>query len=291
MLTIFLIFLFVLWASFGSFGSVLLHRLNWTITWQKIKWILYGRSQCTNCKHQLWILDLFPIFSRLLLRWKCRYCKIKFTSTYLWLEIFVGIWFLLAFIFSYSYLWYYNFFDVLFLKYLLYFSFLNWALILMIFGDILFFELNLYIWLFAVFWAIFFQFFGVIWDFRYAWISAIFFFAVFYWIYLFGKFYVKFRFGYKDTEWFWWWDVMASLLIWLNIPFILSYNNLLFSELWNILLFYIIISCLLGIIFYIFSFLINKWKQGSSIPFLPAMIVAFFIILFFSKFILSLFII
>jgi leader peptidase (prepilin peptidase)/N-methyltransferase len=281
MLIIILSFIFILWACFWSFWSVLLHRLNWTVNWKKVKWILYGRSQCTNCNHQLWILDLFPIFSRLLLGWKCKYCKIKLTSTYLWLEIFTWIAFLLGFVFSYYYLWYRSLFDMLFLKYLIYFCFLNWSLVLMIFWDILFFELNVYIWLFAVFWAIGFQFFDVIWNFQHAGIWAIIFFLVFYLIYIFGKFYVKFRFGYKDTEWFWWWDVMVSLLMWLNIPFILSFNNLEFSAIWNIVLFYIIISCLLGIMFYLFSLLIKKWKQGNSIPFLPAMIFAFFIILFF----------
>lgn len=287
MLIIVLCFLFVLWACFGSFWSVLLHRLNWNPNWEKIKWILYGRSQCTNCKHKLWIFDLFPIFSRLLLWWKCKYCKIKLTSTYLWLEIFIWLAFLLAFAFSYYYLGYWSIFDILFLKYLLYFCVLNWFLVLMIFWDILFFELNVYIWLLAIFWSIIFQFFDILWSFEHAWIWAILFFVVFYVIYIFGKFYVRFRFGYKDTEWFGGWDVMVSLLIWLNLPFILIFNNLKSNDIGNIILSYIIISCVLGILFYLFSLFIKKWKQWNSIPFLPAMICAFFVLLFFWNYILS----
>ena len=36
---------------------------------------ILGRSRCSSCNHTLGLLDLFPIFSFIFLRGRCRYCK------------------------------------------------------------------------------------------------------------------------------------------------------------------------------------------------------------------------
>ena len=46
-----------------------------------------GRSRCPSCGHELSFLDLFPIFSWLFLRGKCRYCKAKVSPRYFITEI------------------------------------------------------------------------------------------------------------------------------------------------------------------------------------------------------------
>ena len=56
-----------------------------------------GRSACPNCKHKLSWLDLFPIFSYLFLKGRCRYCRKKISLEYLMVEIVMG--FLVAFVF------------------------------------------------------------------------------------------------------------------------------------------------------------------------------------------------
>ena len=51
----------------------------------------WGRSYCEHCKHKLSWYDLFPIFSFLFLRGKCRYCHKKIGTQYLLIEILMGL--------------------------------------------------------------------------------------------------------------------------------------------------------------------------------------------------------
>lgn len=50
----------------------------------------WGRSYCDYCKKQLKWFDLFPIFSFLILKGKCRFCQKKLNKEYLFLEILMG---------------------------------------------------------------------------------------------------------------------------------------------------------------------------------------------------------
>jgi prepilin signal peptidase PulO-like enzyme (type II secretory pathway) len=61
--------------------------------------IVNGRSICPNCKHILAWYDLFPVFSWLSLRGKCRYCKKPVAKQYPLVEI------AMAAVFVCSYLW------------------------------------------------------------------------------------------------------------------------------------------------------------------------------------------
>ena len=49
------------------------------------------RSQCDDCKRELSWLDLFPIFSFLLLKGKCRYCKKPIKIDHLISEFLFGL--------------------------------------------------------------------------------------------------------------------------------------------------------------------------------------------------------
>lgn len=51
----------------------------------------WGRSYCEACKKQLAWYDLFPVFSYLVLRGKCRNCRKKLSPEYLLIEILVGL--------------------------------------------------------------------------------------------------------------------------------------------------------------------------------------------------------
>ncbi len=59
---------------------------------------LNGRSHCAHCRHVLSWPDLFPLFSYLFLRGKCRYCKQPVSSRYFLFEIIVGFLFLLVYL-------------------------------------------------------------------------------------------------------------------------------------------------------------------------------------------------
>ena len=85
------IFIFLLGFCIGSFLNCVIYRI------EEDKSFLKGRSFCPNCKHKLNWLDLFPVFSFLLLGGKCRYCKIKISWQYLFVEIFTAVVFLLIF--------------------------------------------------------------------------------------------------------------------------------------------------------------------------------------------------
>jgi len=81
-------FIFLLGLAVGSFLNCLIFRL------EKGEGFLLGRSYCPKCQHQLNWLDLIPLFSFLLLKGKCRYCRQKISWQYPLVELATGILFL-----------------------------------------------------------------------------------------------------------------------------------------------------------------------------------------------------
>ena len=67
-------------AIFGSFASALIPRLRAGTNF------VSARSECPACHHELWVFDLFPIFSYLGLLGKCRYCGVKIPPYHFLLE-------------------------------------------------------------------------------------------------------------------------------------------------------------------------------------------------------------
>ena len=80
----FYIILFIIGSLFGSFYTLAVYRIP------KKQDITHTRSYCPNCNHKLGFLDMFPIFSYILLGGKCRYCKQKIRPRYFILEILSG---------------------------------------------------------------------------------------------------------------------------------------------------------------------------------------------------------
>lgn len=70
---------------FGSFSTMLIHRLHFEEPIWKDQ-----RSHCPNCKHRLAWCDLFPLFSWIFLRGKCRYCKKPISFVYPLIELTFG---------------------------------------------------------------------------------------------------------------------------------------------------------------------------------------------------------
>lgn len=85
----FYIIIFIVGTLFGSFYTLAVYRIP------KRQDIVHTHSYCPNCNHKLGLLDLFPVFSYIFLRGRCRYCKEKIRPRYLILEILSGILFVL----------------------------------------------------------------------------------------------------------------------------------------------------------------------------------------------------
>ena len=96
MFLVFYIFIFLFGLCIGSFLNCVVYRL------EKKQSFLKGRSYCPHCRHALSWLDLVPVFSFLLLKGKCRYCKKSISIQYLLIELMTGLLFLLIFNFQFT---------------------------------------------------------------------------------------------------------------------------------------------------------------------------------------------
>ena len=82
---IYIVIFGILGAAIGSFLNVVIDRVP------AGKSIVYPPSSCDACQHRLSELDLFPVFSYLFLRGRCRYCKAKIPQRVFWVELGTGL--------------------------------------------------------------------------------------------------------------------------------------------------------------------------------------------------------
>ena len=82
---------FLIGLAFGSFASVVIHRLH-----TKEPGILTGRSKCPKCENKLKAIDLIPLISYVINKFKCRYCKHQISLLYPILELVMGVMFFLT---------------------------------------------------------------------------------------------------------------------------------------------------------------------------------------------------
>lgn len=81
----FTVFFFIFGSLLGSFSNVVVLRMAINRS------VIFPPSACPKCNHQLHAIDLFPIFSWLFLRGKCRYCKAPISVQYPLVESFMAI--------------------------------------------------------------------------------------------------------------------------------------------------------------------------------------------------------
>lgn len=86
----------VIWAlalgfAAGNYACSLVHRLP------RGRAMLDKTPYCGSCGTLLGVKDLFPVFSALMLKHRCRYCGQKFPASHTWTEVLVGLLFVLAF--------------------------------------------------------------------------------------------------------------------------------------------------------------------------------------------------
>ncbi|NLA12596.1 MAG: prepilin peptidase [Firmicutes bacterium] len=77
----FYIFCGLLGLLLGSFFNVVIYRYQAGVS------IIRPRSYCPHCKHTLQALDLVPVFSYLVLRGRCRYCRAAIPFRYAAVEL------------------------------------------------------------------------------------------------------------------------------------------------------------------------------------------------------------
>ena len=87
------ILIFYLGAIMGSFYNVIGTRLP------KKENVLIARSHCDNCGKVLKWYNLIPLFSYLLQKGRCSFCKEKISSNHFWIELGTGFLFLLTYLY------------------------------------------------------------------------------------------------------------------------------------------------------------------------------------------------
>lgn len=82
---------FLVGVCLGSFSTAIADRTASSSSWIfKSKGEGAARSRCPNCRHQLAWYDLVPLFSWLLLRGHCRYCRASISAAYPMTELSAG---------------------------------------------------------------------------------------------------------------------------------------------------------------------------------------------------------
>ncbi len=286
--------IFILGTIFWSFWSVLLNRLDWEVKRDTIKWILFWHSKCPKCNHRLKAKNLIPIVSFFVQNKKCEYCKKPIPRQYPILEISSG----LIFVFSYFLVFNLRGFIIPLWRHITSYIFLavsNWLFLLLIVQDIKKQELHMPIWILLTIWILIRQFFGVLWSYKWAFFASLIFAAIFLLIYLWAKLYMKIKYK-SDQEWFGQWDIYLAFTLGAAIPFIEQFNKIAVSRQnhLKIIVSIIFIASILSIIYAIVASLSKKSikiqvaKQSKTIvPFFPALIVVFWLMLVFANKILT----
>ena len=263
-----ILIMFILWTFFWSFWWVLISR-NWDKNW--IKSILFWRSKCDKCWKTLSALELIPLVSFFVQRWRCKKCWKKLSNFYRIIELIMWFVFALTYcIFPYLNIWE-----------LVARLAINLWLVLLIIVDFTKYELHFPMRVITTIVALIFSIIKN--PMKNILVSTLVFVAIFLWIYFLWKLIVKVKYK-TNWEWFWQWDIYLAWAIGILFPFIFVNNSIDFSNI-NIIyliLFYIIISGIVWLLYVWIRYLINK-NKSNELPFIPAMIIAFWILLLFGN--------
>ena len=85
------IIIFIYGIVIGSFLNVCIYRIP------NKESVVMVNSHCMSCGHKLVWYDLFPLFSYLFLKGRCRYCESKLSYQYVLIELLNGILYLVVF--------------------------------------------------------------------------------------------------------------------------------------------------------------------------------------------------
>lgn len=257
------------WALFGSFALVLFQRLGQDASRSTIKSILMGRSVCDHTGKPLAWHELIPIWSYLKQQGKSSTWK-KLSSLYLWSELCIALVFVLTLA------WGNNLglpvYEIIF------WMITNTLMIGLVVYDIQKLELHLPLWAIVTVWVLIWQFGGVIGSYSIAFWGSIVMMGLFFWLYYGSQYYLKRRHGTKQ-EWLGEWDIYVWFLVWTLAPFVFIYQGIFPSVAQSIglVLYFMILSSVIGLMI---AFLLRYYGYKSKqVPFIPAMILAYYILM------------
>jgi prepilin signal peptidase PulO-like enzyme (type II secretory pathway) len=254
---------------FGSFALVLFDRLGKYPSWTTIKSILTWRSLCDYTGKPLDWHELIPIRSYIKQWGKSRSGK-KLSPNYLIAEVGAAAIFLLTALRGMD----------LFLPWyeILFWAITNTLMIWLIVYDVQKLELHLPLRMIITIRVLLWQFVGLVGAYSLAFFGSIGLGLVFYGLYYGSQYYLARRYG-KKQEWLGEGDVYMAFLIGALAPFVFIYQGIYRSWTNSIMLglYFIIISCFVGLAA---AFLLRYYGYKSKqIPFIPAMIIAYYILL------------
>ncbi len=285
------IIVLIIWLLFWSLGSVLLIRLGEKVDKETITWILRWRSKCPNCGATLKARNLIPLLSFLRQRGKCDQCKQPISRLYPILEIGSAIIFVVSFLV----------FQNMWTGIIIFRCVVNRLLFLLIAYDVMKYELHVPLRIVLLVVVAVPQLIFGIGNYQRALASVLVFVVFFLLIYRWAKWYAKKRYGV--SEWFGQGDLYMWGVIALLVPFIVQYHELALGR-WliiNLLFLFVILSSVIGILLrwmitliknltpWLFTNTVSPLFQDKVlIPFIPAMILAFWILLRKADFFISL---
>lgn len=289
MLIFWLVSLFVLGLCFGSFASVLVTRLGSEINLRTIEWILIWRSKCPKCETKLIVKNLIPLLSYFFQKGKCEKCGEKISRVYPVLELASWLIFVLSFLFVWYFLWWEIWLTIFWII-------INRILVVLFVFDIWKYELHVPLRGIALLIVLAVQFFAWFGSYTWAFRASLLFGGFFYLLYFSAKWYIKKRHKISH-EGIWEWDAMLAFLIGALVPFIFEINIIAANwlNLINLLVIFLVISSMLWLLFVLIQKLVQipfkqarEWKKMTiMVPFLPSMIVTFWILLLAGDFIVN----
>lgn len=267
-----IIVLFIIGTMFGSFGGVLISRER-DNKW--IKSILFWRSMCDKCKKILSPIELVPILSFVAQKWKCKNCGVKLPNFYRIIELLMWCVFIMTYLlFPHDNLWE-----------LVARLAINWWFMLLIIVDYEKYELHFPMWIITTIIALIFAILQS--QFGKIMVSTLVFVWVFLWIYFLAKLFVKMKYKVK-WEWFGQWDIYLAWTIWILFPLVFTTNDINFNgiNIVYLVLFFILISSVIGLIYAGIRYLFTK-NKSKELPFIPAMIISYRIIMVFGNYFIN----
>lgn len=268
---------------FWSFWSVIFFRL-WDFPSLKVrKCFLFWRSECPKCHHNLTWVNLVPVLSFLFQWWKCAFCKTKISRFYPFLEISTVLIFLWVYYLTFTdwlnfSLFWENYSPIFWFLFMI----CAWLSRLVFLYDVKKLELHITATLFLFVLSLI-SVFCITTNYLTPILWFIIFWILFLWVYYLWRL-VAFLKYHEDAEGFWFWDVIFSPIIWLRLSFLLNPKD--WFERGYLVCLFLVLSCVIWLARYWIVFLSNlKRKKKKSdnkkiIPFLPSMIIAFFVEIF-----------
>jgi prepilin signal peptidase PulO-like enzyme (type II secretory pathway) len=272
--------LFLIGTVMGSFLGVIIERGRWGFSRRQVSGIFWGRSYCPGCNQHLSWRQLIPIVGREIQRGRCVHCGLSIPSWYSRLELTSGLLFVVTtwLVVGGDVDWTMLLVDApaAFWISLLFRILIGRAYLWIIVADLLWYELNIYLRLFLVVWTVGFQVgalvpggvWWVIWWGSFA--------ALFALISRWGKWLVLSLHG-RALEAMGEWDVLVAFVIGALFVYLPVPSSMIAIYQLQLVAVYLVLSSGIGLIYRIVRRAATG-QQTHYIPFLPAMIVAFFIV-------------